>query len=438
MVRASRCRPESQHPVLPVAVEAHDVPTEGVSSATLTARQRRLAGLGRALLRSAAGPDAPLAVTALPEDDAVVVAHSVRGGGRVYVAGDESVLFAGSAAPPHEALEVFRSGRRTPLHHFRPVGAPDKRPVASPPGAHSATALLDDEARAPALAALLAEESATHVWPARDGVVLQVGDMEIDWTVRRADRGFTLTRRERGREETTRAMHYGDLTRLLLLALSPLYYRIPRPRLTRFDVEPDITLGGSVRSPEVSWRCDGQRHQVRGPALSRLLLPFAKLCRGTWEEIHHSLLDAAGLPLLGKRTTDSLTVPLDREHLPQIARWLADVSCDWYDAPGTYDVYEPLHLPGQIIALGVAGEAELTLVEHDGEVTLHDRIGEIFRTTVLEEAVRALAVEWLTTPHARPRPPRPTPAQRTARFERFAGHSLDDIERALARQHPTA
>lgn len=87
----------------------------------LTPRQRRLADLGGALLRQAAGRDVPLAVTPLPEDDAVVVAHVARGGGRVYVAADGSVLFAGSAAPPHQALEVFRSGRRTPPEHFRPA-----------------------------------------------------------------------------------------------------------------------------------------------------------------------------------------------------------------------------------------------------------------------------------------------------------------------------
>ncbi|MEU9554197.1 hypothetical protein [Streptomyces fumanus] len=107
---------------------------ERLADAALTPRQRRLAGLGRALLRRAAGRDAPFAVTALPEDDAVVVVHRVRGGGSVYVAADETVLFAGSAAPPHEAIEVFRSGRRTPLEHFRPAGAATVlEPVPRPP-----------------------------------------------------------------------------------------------------------------------------------------------------------------------------------------------------------------------------------------------------------------------------------------------------------------
>ncbi|MFF5256461.1 hypothetical protein ACFY4K_31035 [Streptomyces leeuwenhoekii] len=107
---------------------------ERLADAALTPRQRRLAGLGRALLRRAAGGDMPLAVTALPQDDAVMVAHRVRGGGSVYVAADETVLFAGSAASPHEAIEVFRSGRRTPLEHFRPAGtATLPPPVPRPP-----------------------------------------------------------------------------------------------------------------------------------------------------------------------------------------------------------------------------------------------------------------------------------------------------------------
>ncbi|MFF4084762.1 hypothetical protein ACFYZN_35990 [Streptomyces sp. NPDC001777] len=114
-------------PSLPGRAEAAD--------AALTPRQRRLAGLGRTLMRRMAGADVPLAVTALPEDDAVLVAHTVRGGGRVYVAADETVLFAGSAAPPHEAIEVFRSGRRTPLEHFRPAGARTERTTAKPAAA---------------------------------------------------------------------------------------------------------------------------------------------------------------------------------------------------------------------------------------------------------------------------------------------------------------
>ncbi|MGW1191192.1 hypothetical protein [Streptomyces sp. NPDC002559] len=107
-------------------------PSKTAGHAALTPRQQRLADLGRTLMRRMAGADAPLAVTPLPEDDAVLVAHTVRGGGRVYVAADETVLFAGSAAPPHEAIEVFRSGRRTPPEHFRPAGARNGQRAAKP------------------------------------------------------------------------------------------------------------------------------------------------------------------------------------------------------------------------------------------------------------------------------------------------------------------
>jgi hypothetical protein len=47
--------------------------------------------------------DAPLSVELLLDDDAVVASHTMRGGGRIHVASDESVLFAAPATPPHEA-----------------------------------------------------------------------------------------------------------------------------------------------------------------------------------------------------------------------------------------------------------------------------------------------------------------------------------------------
>ncbi|WP_309065130.1 hypothetical protein [Microbacterium sp.] len=87
-----------------------------------TLEQQRLIDVGVGYWRRMVAEDAPLSVELLPEDDAVVVAHAARGGGRIYVAADESALFAASSAPPHEALEVFRSGRRTPPEHFRPRG----------------------------------------------------------------------------------------------------------------------------------------------------------------------------------------------------------------------------------------------------------------------------------------------------------------------------
>lgn len=84
-----------------------------------TAAQQRLIDVGVEYWRRIVSGDAPLGVELLPDDDAVVVSHDVRGGGRIYVASDETVLFAGSGAPPHEAIAVFRSGRRTPPEQFR-------------------------------------------------------------------------------------------------------------------------------------------------------------------------------------------------------------------------------------------------------------------------------------------------------------------------------
>jgi len=83
----------------------------------VTPEQQRLIGWGTELFRRIA-PDAELRYNLLPDDEAVVVYHAVRGGGSIYVAPDETVLFAASAAPPHEALEVFRTGRRTPIEQF--------------------------------------------------------------------------------------------------------------------------------------------------------------------------------------------------------------------------------------------------------------------------------------------------------------------------------
>ncbi|WP_405108366.1 hypothetical protein OG559_26205 [Micromonospora sp. NBC_01405] len=72
-------------------------------------------------------PGAELVHHLLPEDDAVLVVRPVRGGGSIYVAHDGSVMFAVSAVPPHQALELFRSGRRTPAEQFV---APRKDPHA--------------------------------------------------------------------------------------------------------------------------------------------------------------------------------------------------------------------------------------------------------------------------------------------------------------------
>lgn len=87
------------------------------------ARQQHLIDVGIAHWRKMVPEDAPLGYRLLPEDDAVAVFHMVRGGGTLYIASDESVLFAASSVSPDQALEVFRSGRRSDTSKFRPAGS---------------------------------------------------------------------------------------------------------------------------------------------------------------------------------------------------------------------------------------------------------------------------------------------------------------------------
>jgi len=96
------------------------------AGAGLTPQQRRLIAHGMELYRRIE-PDADLAGHPLPEDDGVLVVHPIRGGGSIYVAADESVLFAGSALSPHLALAEFRAGRRTPLEKFGPRPPADRK-----------------------------------------------------------------------------------------------------------------------------------------------------------------------------------------------------------------------------------------------------------------------------------------------------------------------
>ncbi|WP_285034852.1 hypothetical protein [Plantibacter sp. ME-Dv--P-095] len=53
------------------------------------------------------------------EDDAgVCVVHTVRGGGKIYVAPDESVLFVGSSMDFGAGLTEFLAGTRTAPERF--------------------------------------------------------------------------------------------------------------------------------------------------------------------------------------------------------------------------------------------------------------------------------------------------------------------------------
>ena len=50
----------------------------------------------------------------LPDGLGICLVHRVRGGGKVYVAPDETVLFVPSAVDFEVGLRAFRDGMRTP------------------------------------------------------------------------------------------------------------------------------------------------------------------------------------------------------------------------------------------------------------------------------------------------------------------------------------
>ncbi|WP_136708459.1 T6SS immunity protein Tdi1 domain-containing protein [Agromyces sp. H66] len=77
----------------------------------------RLIAVGRNLFAKLA--DSPtLNVIELPDGLGVCLVHAVRGGGKIYVAPDGSVLFVGSAVDFDAGLGAFRDGVRTPLEKF--------------------------------------------------------------------------------------------------------------------------------------------------------------------------------------------------------------------------------------------------------------------------------------------------------------------------------
>ncbi|MFH8616121.1 hypothetical protein ACH4E8_13750 [Streptomyces sp. NPDC017979] len=75
--------------------------------------EARLVEVGRALFARFA--DAPvLDVVELPDGLGVCLVHAVRGGGKIYVAPDETTLFVGSAVSFDAGLQAFRDGARSP------------------------------------------------------------------------------------------------------------------------------------------------------------------------------------------------------------------------------------------------------------------------------------------------------------------------------------
>ncbi|PSL38510.1 hypothetical protein CLV49_2135 [Labedella gwakjiensis] len=63
-------------------------------------------------------PNAELRTIPLENGAGICVVHTVRGGGKIYVAPDESVLFVGSALDFDAGLAAFLAGTRTPPEKF--------------------------------------------------------------------------------------------------------------------------------------------------------------------------------------------------------------------------------------------------------------------------------------------------------------------------------
>ncbi|MCC4908957.1 hypothetical protein [Microbacterium sp. cx-59] len=79
--------------------------------------EERLTAVGHRYFAQLA-PDAELRTIPLDNDAGVCVAHTVRGGGKIYVAPDESVLFVASTMDFETGLAAFLAGTRTPPEKF--------------------------------------------------------------------------------------------------------------------------------------------------------------------------------------------------------------------------------------------------------------------------------------------------------------------------------
>ncbi|MET8825559.1 hypothetical protein ABZX40_31805 [Streptomyces sp. NPDC004610] len=77
------------------------------------AEVERLAGVGRAFLDRAAPPGTGAHVIELADGAGVCVVQPVRGGGKVFVAPDETLLFVPSSADFATGLASFLGGART-------------------------------------------------------------------------------------------------------------------------------------------------------------------------------------------------------------------------------------------------------------------------------------------------------------------------------------
>jgi hypothetical protein len=87
-------------------------PADG--AAAVTGGTDRLVAVGLSLLAEFT-TDPVVNIVELPDGLGVCLVHTVRGGGKVYVAPDESTLFVGSAVDFDAGLGAFRDGLRDPI-----------------------------------------------------------------------------------------------------------------------------------------------------------------------------------------------------------------------------------------------------------------------------------------------------------------------------------
>jgi hypothetical protein len=83
-------------------------------AAAVTGGTDRLVAVGLSLLAEFT-TDPAVNVVELPDGLGVCLVHAVRGGGKIYVAPDESTLFVGSAVDFDAGLGAFRGGLRNPI-----------------------------------------------------------------------------------------------------------------------------------------------------------------------------------------------------------------------------------------------------------------------------------------------------------------------------------
>lgn len=95
----------------------HRLQVPAASRPDAAAGSARLVEVGTALFAKLT-TDPVLNVLELPDGLGVCLVHAARGGGKIYVAPDESVLFVGSAVDFESGLGAFRDGVRTPLEKF--------------------------------------------------------------------------------------------------------------------------------------------------------------------------------------------------------------------------------------------------------------------------------------------------------------------------------